>query len=166
MVMSRSTLTLQRGFHGPEVKRIQKLLNAWIGDENWLLQEDGIFGPCTETMVKFFQCRSILQVDGIVGPETLNILENGPANRLVLKIGSTGAIVKRVQAVLHTYGSYMGAVDGIYGPITQAAVTRFQHNHHIYDSKGKATGEVNAQTWIGLCQEPTAIACGPLKLFT
>lgn len=165
MTMSRPTLILKRGSQGSEVKRIQKLLNAWFVHENWSLQEDGIFGLHTETVVKFFQCRSILQIDGIVGPETLSVLENGSAKRPILKVGSTGAIVRRVQSVLSAYGSYTGEVDGIYGSMTRAAVTRFQHDHHIYDRNGQATGEVNAQTWAGLYREPTAIACGPLKTF-
>lgn len=170
MTISRSTIVLKKGSQGSEVKRIQRLLNTWLKIphhhyQDWSLQEDGIFGSQTESVVKFFQCRSILQIDGIVGRETLSILENGSASRPILKVGSTGSIVGRVQSVLSTYGSYRGAVDGIYGPMTRAAVTRFQHDHHIYDRNGNATGEVNAQTWAGLYKEPTAIACGPLKTF-
>ena len=44
----------------------------------------------------------------------------------VLKSGSSGTQVKTVQTKLKNWGYYTGAVDGIYGPKTVAAVKYFQ----------------------------------------
>lgn len=43
-----------------------------------------------------------------------------------LKPGDTGAQVKLLQSALKTLGDYTGAIDGDYGPGTQAAVQQFQ----------------------------------------
>jgi len=46
----------------------------------------------------------------------------------VLKIGSTGDDVARIQQALQEAGFYQGAVDGIIGVGTEAAVKGFQLN--------------------------------------
>ena len=43
-----------------------------------------------------------------------------------VKSGSTGAVVKQIQQLLKNQGFYTGAVDGIYGPKTVAAVKAYQ----------------------------------------
>lgn len=58
--------TIQVGDCGDNVKQLQHRLNmAGFG-----LQEDGEFGPLTESAVKAFQLKSGLLVDGVVGDET------------------------------------------------------------------------------------------------
>lgn len=54
----------------------------------------------------------------------------------VLRIGSQGHDVTRVQQDLHV------AADGVFGPVTRAAVQRFQRRHHH-----KVTGVVGHRTW-------------------
>ena len=49
----------------------------------------------------------------------------------VLKQGSTGAQVKTVQSRLKAWGYYTGAVDGIFGSKTKAAVIYFQKKHGL-----------------------------------
>jgi peptidoglycan hydrolase-like protein with peptidoglycan-binding domain len=56
-----------------------------------------------------------------------------------LRYGSTGHDVARVQRRLGV------AADGIFGPITQAAVRRFQRHHDH-----RATGVVGPRTWRAL----------------
>ncbi len=58
---------LRDGSQGPEVRRLQGLLNRVA---NAGLAEDGIFGPRTESAVRQFQASRRLEVDGIVGPKT------------------------------------------------------------------------------------------------
>ena len=58
-------MVLKLGSRGNEVKVLQEKLN---------LKEDGIFGPLTEEAVKDFQRSNGLEVDGIVGANTLSQL--------------------------------------------------------------------------------------------
>lgn len=58
-------MVLKLGSRGNEVKALQEKLN---------LKADGIFGPLTEEAVKDFQRSNGLEVDGIVGADTLSKL--------------------------------------------------------------------------------------------
>lgn len=95
---------------------------------------DGIRGPKTLAAIRAFQKARKLAVDGIVGPKTNAALKAAPpvakpvTGRLVRR-GSTGALVRAVQAKLKAnYALYAGrlVVDGNYGPATEAAVREFQ----------------------------------------
>ena len=56
---------LMKGARGPEVVKLQKLLN---------IVADGIFGPATEKAVMRYQLQKQLTVDGIVGNNTWQML--------------------------------------------------------------------------------------------
>ena len=106
---------------------------------------DGIFGPKTETAVKSFQKSKGLVVDGIVGNNTwaaiYKALQNPPTHP-ILRIGSTGEAVKRLQASLTNLGYNPGPIDGIFGSKTETAVKSFQK------SKGLVVdGIVGNNTW-------------------
>ncbi len=59
-----------------------------------------------------------------------------------VKRGAKGACVKRLQQALKTAGFSPGSIDGIFGPLTEAAVKKFQK------AKGlKVTGIVDPDTW-------------------
>jgi peptidoglycan hydrolase-like protein with peptidoglycan-binding domain len=47
---------------------------------------------------------------------------------------------QRVQETLHRLGYYEGHVDGIFGPLTRAAIRRFQH-----DIGADMTGHLTAE---------------------
>ncbi len=47
------------------------------------------------------------------------------------KRGSTGSVVTQIQQKLKNWGYYYGAVDGIYGSQTEAAVTWFQQKNGL-----------------------------------
>ena len=77
---------------------------------------------------------------------TFSLLATDNADAEVLKQGSSGALVKTVQTKLKNWGYYTGAVDGIYGPKTVAAVKYFQR--------------VNKLTQDGIVGAKTAAAMG------
>ena len=49
----------------------------------------------------------------------------------MLRNGSTGDAVKKVQEMLDTVGFSPGSIDGIFGPKTEAAVRAFQESVKI-----------------------------------
>ena len=57
------------------------------------------------------------------------------------KRGSTGSVVKEIQQKLLNWGYYDGAVDGVYGSRTEAAVTWFQRKNGL-----TVDGKAGAQT--------------------
>lgn len=62
---------LQVGSEGDEVRKLQVGMNRVFPNYRAMpLDEDGIFGPMTESAVTEFQQRSLIGADGIVGPET------------------------------------------------------------------------------------------------
>jgi len=69
--------TLRKGDESGTVRRLQQMLNVFIGHGEegspvQPLEEDGVFGSKTEQGVKTFQGleSGTLTVDGIVGPKT------------------------------------------------------------------------------------------------
>ncbi len=146
--MQSTTTVLRRGSQGQAVKNIQGQLNIFGAK----LKEDGIFGPATEAAVKEFQKRSGLTVDGIVGTKTLNALSQATSvpidvlNSLpLLRRGSQGEDVKKVQYNLNNnYGAKL-VVDGIFGPATEAAVKKFQSEMGLVSD-----GIVGRLTWNAL----------------
>lgn len=69
---------LTRGSRGPEVRNLQRVLNAWYPSQT-SLAEDGIYGPKTADRVRYLQERAGLVVDGIAGPKTLGTLNMSAA---------------------------------------------------------------------------------------
>lgn len=53
------------------------------------------------------------------------------ANAAVVKVGSSGAVVKSIQTKLKRWGYYTGGVDGIFGAKTKAAVQYFQRRNGL-----------------------------------
>lgn len=68
------TTTMRVGDNGDPVRRLQALLNRDYPAYS-KLEEDGAFGPKTEAVVREFQSRAGLLVNGVVGPETLAKLD-------------------------------------------------------------------------------------------
>src|SRR3954465_12799330 len=64
-------------------------------------------------------------------------VEQGGSDRVLLSPGSTEASVAQVQRAVGV------AADGIYGPITEAAVRDFQRKHGL-----PVTGNVDVKTWL------------------
>jgi peptidoglycan hydrolase-like protein with peptidoglycan-binding domain len=157
--------TLKLGSYGEDVKAIQmKLLGSGYMTGN----ADGIYGALTKAAVKRFQrdysALYGLKVDGIVGPKTWVAINSelsswgaeqthvtnkttyvGGFNR-VLRIGSHGNDVKKLQNALKDMGYYSGNIDGIYGTQTFYAVRMFQ----FYYGVDSADGVAGPQTFVRL----------------
>ncbi len=108
-----------------QVKALQRQL-SWLGFEPGTV--DGRYGPITTGAVKRFQEAHDLTVDGVVGHGTRDALRARFAQR-----PSSDRIdrVKGLQRQLSRLGYEPGPVDGRYGPLTTAAVARFQDSHEL-----------------------------------
>ncbi|MCT7949469.1 peptidoglycan-binding protein [Ancylothrix sp. C2] len=136
---------LQLGSKGNDVKELQKLLIRW----NYLpngFSIDGSFSKYVQQAVTAFQYRMFLKSDGIVGSLTWKALYTGaPVNMPTLQKGSQGEAVKTLQRALRDAGVYFGAMDGIFGEVTVAAVRTIQKNSGLV-----ADGIVGNKTWYAL----------------
>ena len=137
---------LYRGGTGDAVKTLQEKLNAKGFDSG---NVDGIFGAKTYAAVTAFQKANGLGVDGIVGKLTWGKLYDAtPVNvtsvttQPMLRTGSRGDAVRKLQEMLNAKGYTCGNVDGIFGSKTYAAVLAFQKANGL-----GADGIVGPLTW-------------------
>ena len=124
---------VKAGAKGERVRTIQLLLNQ----QGAKVVVDGDFGRSTTSAVKSFQRAKKLVVDGHVGPATWQKLV------VTVKRGSRGDAVRALQRQLKfSLGFRMVAVDGVFGAVTQRAVTHFQAQRKL-----SADGIVGPATW-------------------
>lgn len=140
---------LYRGCTGDAVKTLQDKLNA-LGYNSGNV--DGIFGAKTYAAVTAFQKANGLGVDGIVGKLTwAKLYDATPVNvtpittQPMLRTGSRGDAVRKLQELLNALGYDCGSVDGIFGSKTYAAVLAFQKANGL-----GADGIVGPLTWAKL----------------
>ena len=95
---------------------------------------DGVRGPLTRRGIVALQRRRGLHVDGIAGPRTRRALgwrgRPGLGSR-VIRYGDRGWDVAALQFLLQRAGDGPGRADGLFGPLTRAAVLRAQENAGI-----------------------------------
>ena len=134
------------GCTGDAVKTLQETLNAKGFDSG---NVDGIFGAKTYAAVTAFQKANSLGVDGIVGKLTwAKLYDATPVNvtpvttQPMLRTGSRGDAVRKLQEMLNAKGYTCGNVDGIFGSKTYAAVLAFQKANGL-----AADGIVGPLTW-------------------
>ena len=137
---------LYRGCTGDAVKTLQDKLNT-LGYNSGNV--DGIFGAKTYAAVTAFQKANNLGVDGIVGKLTwAKLYDATPVNvapvttQPMLRTGSRGDAVRKLQELLNAKGYTCGNVDGIFGSKTKAAVLAFQKANGL-----GADGIVGPLTW-------------------
>lgn len=140
---------LYRGCTGDAVKTLQEKLNAKGFHSG---NVDGIFGAKTYAAVTAFQKANSLGVDGIVGKLTwAKLYDATPVNvtpvttQPMLRTGSRGDAVRKLQELLNAKGYTCGSVDGIFGSKTYAAVLAFQKANGL-----AADGIVGPLTWAKL----------------
>ena len=138
-----------RGCTGDAVKALQERLNAKGFHSG---NVDGIFGAKTYAAVTAFQKANSLGVDGIVGKLTwAKLYDATPVNvtpvttQPMLRTGSRGDAVRKLQELLNAKGYTCGSVDGIFGSKTYAAVLAFQKANGL-----GADGIVGPLTWAKL----------------
>lgn len=137
------------GCTGDAVKTLQEKLNAKGFHSG---NVDGIFGAKTYAAVTAFQKANSLGVDGIVGKLTwAKLYDATPVNvtpvttQPMLRTGSRGDAVRKLQELLNALGYDCGSVDGIFGSKTYAAVLAFQKANGL-----AADGIVGSLTWAKL----------------
>jgi peptidoglycan hydrolase-like protein with peptidoglycan-binding domain len=160
--------TIGLGSTGDDVKRLQRALArqlAW----NPFGPISGVFDASLETSVKDFQQSNGLTADGVVGPATWAKLPAYREASPTLAKGSLGPEVAWLQQALAgkdvavDFTPYPGAIDGIFGPVTDTALRALQTWANV-----PVTGVVDDATWFvwmtpGTAQQLTLErACGLL----
>ena len=135
---------LKKGSRGNSVTQLQQRL---ISLHYLTGTADGIYGTGTESAVKAFQKANGLTADGIAGSATQKKLYSSSAKAAatakptatpkpdpaseVLRLGSTGDNVKKMQKRLVELGYLTSGVDGEFGLKTYSAVYAFQQRNGL-----------------------------------
>jgi peptidoglycan hydrolase-like protein with peptidoglycan-binding domain len=130
---------LKRGSNDPAVQDLQQALKALGYDPGAI---DGVFGAGTESAVKAFQQAREITADGIVGRVTWINIDEADQSEPVLRMGSSGLPVRRLQSRMSAVGFDMSGVDGRFGAKTEQAVKQLQQQSEL-----GADGVVGARTW-------------------
>lgn len=158
---------LRKGSSGSSVRILQYYL-SFLGYFNLKLpyiSVDGIFGDETRDAVLTFQSLYGLDVDGIVGRDTWDMIQNAYAGVLtslpdeyrsyssllypgyIITTGASGKVVEQLQTYLKTIAANTPSVpdvtvDGYYGDQTKNAVLAVQRLEGI-----EQNGQVGVLTW-------------------
>ncbi|MEA2009208.1 MAG: peptidoglycan-binding protein [Actinomycetota bacterium] len=149
---------IEDGTRGADVRRLQSVLTELAYQPGSI---DGVSGPRTIAAVTAFQTDAGLKADGLAGRVTRAALKTRYASGTtasgadtatetatageessgasagtvtasgILREGSRGADVQRVQELLTNAGYSPGPHDGIFGPKTKVAVLAFQDDHGL-----------------------------------
>ena len=158
---------LNKGSRGPSVKILQYYLCflSYFNLKLPYISVDGIFGDETRDAVLAFQSLYGLDVDGIVGRDTWDMMQNAYAGVLtslpdeyrsyssllypgyIITTGASGKVVEQLQTYLKTIAANNPSipdvtVDGYYGEETKKAVLAVQKLEGI-----EQNGQVGVLTW-------------------
>lgn len=126
--------------HGEIVSNIQHKLQKTGHYEDKI---DGVYGLLTEHAVKGFQSSNNLEVTGAVDYETMQRLIQEEKRIQFAQIAhiideisfsEQSDKVKQVQEILFYYGYYDGTIDGIYGPLTENAISKLYSDNILQNS--------------------------------
>ncbi len=130
---------LRRGDHGAKVRAAQCLLKQ---QHRYRGRVDGRYDRGVARAVRSFQRRHRpVPVNGVLTRRTWTALLSAGATPL-LKHGSGGDAVRRVQRSLNATGVARLRVDGVFDRRDAKAVKRYQRRHHL-----AATGVVLESVW-------------------
>ena len=129
-------LPLHLGHHGEAVWDLQHRLSALGLATEHAGDPPGVYGPGTRAGVQAFQLRFGLDVDGVCGELTWSILveagyQLGDRQLYLRAPMMRGDDVASLQGRLGALGFDAGRGDGIFGPLTAAAIAEFQRNAGI-----------------------------------
>ena len=130
---------LKKGSSGDAVRQLQDALKALGFNPGG---SDGVFGSNTEAAVKKFQQSVHITADGICGPVTWNHIDEADQSEPLLRKGSEGLPVRRLEKRCTLAGFDMGGVDGSFGVRTESGVKTVQQHHHL-----AVDGIVGPKTW-------------------
>jgi murein DD-endopeptidase MepM/ murein hydrolase activator NlpD len=149
---------------GPKVAAVQVALKR-VGLYNATV--DGVRGPLTKAAIVRFQRRRGLSVDGVVGPQTRRAFgkRGRPAfGSRTMEQGDRGWDVAAMQYILARRGYPPGAIDAVFGPMTDGALRNFQRAYGL-----SADGLAGPQTISALrrgsaSRGTTPVANGPVRI--
>lgn len=147
------------GMEGDKVREIQEQLKK-LGLYNEP-EITGYYGRKTEAAVKSFQEAAGMKADGIAGAKTREALFSDFKSDSLIP-GMKGDSVNKLQQRLKDLGYYTGAVTGLYGQLTEKAVSYFQKLNGLSDDgiAGKLTRtavfDANARKEKDARRNPTA----------
>lgn len=134
---------LRRGSRGSMVTTLQEALKAAGNDPGRI---DGLFGTATQAALRAFQTRAGLPVTGVANSATwLALAPYIDYGDIILRQGDTGMLVRILQSGLASAGYDPGAIDGVFGRNTLAAVRAFQRANRL-----AVDGVVGRRTWAAL----------------
>ena len=134
---------LTQGSSGQAVKELQELLKHW---QCYFGKVDGIFGPQTTAAVNCFEYWMFLAEDGIVDEDTWHCLYKGaPVDMPMLKKGSRGELVEKIQERLLWSGFFQYEITGYFGSITEKSIKDLQQRIGLV-----ADGIDGDRTWVEL----------------
>jgi peptidoglycan hydrolase-like protein with peptidoglycan-binding domain len=119
------TVKYEPGDKGDEIKKLQQRLKAL---EYYTYSKiTGYYGPKTQEAVRRFQRTNGLKADGILGEETVSLLNSDDAKYYTIYPGDKSDDVKSLQQRLKELGYYKSKeITGYFGTDTQNAVKSFQ----------------------------------------
>ena len=113
---------VSEGSTGDDVLALQSRLR----ELGYIESATGYYGTDTAAAVVKFQQRNNLSVDGMIGPETKEMLFSGDVVANAISYGENSDVVKRYQSRLYKLGYLTTEPDGNFGHDTVAAVKLFQ----------------------------------------
>jgi peptidoglycan hydrolase-like protein with peptidoglycan-binding domain len=133
--VSNSGNTLALGDKGTEIVALQKKLKEYEYYEYTSIT--GYYGPLTEEAVKKFQRTHDLVEDGIMGQDSLALLNSDAVKYYTMYPGDRGEDIAKMQLRLKELGYFNGEATGYYGDATLQAVKIFQDSNGL-NADGKA----------------------------
>src|SRR5690606_37076325 len=122
---------LRQGDVGDTVRTAQLLLTH----HGFAGAADGNFTASTTRQVEAFQTSVGLADDGVIGPQTWTALA------VTVRRGDRNDAVRAVQVQAAAHG-YELALDGVFGPDTEGAITDFQRQNDL-----AVDGVAGPETW-------------------
>ena len=149
---------------GPKVAAVQVALKR-LGLYNATV--DGVRGPLTRAAIVRFQRRRGLPVDGVVGPRTRRAFgkRGRPAfGARIMKRGDRGWDVAAVQYILARRGYPPGAIDAVFGPMTDTALRNFQRAYGLAADGLAGPLTITALRHGSASKGPAPFEKGPIRL--
>jgi peptidoglycan hydrolase-like protein with peptidoglycan-binding domain len=149
---------------GPKVAAVQVALKR-LG--LYSATVDGVRGPMTKAAIVRFQRRRGLSVDGVVGPRTRRAFgkRGRPAfGSRTMKKGDRGWDVAAMQYILARRGYPPGAIDAVFGPMTDGALRNFQGAYGLSADGLAGPATISALRRGSASRGTTPVANGPVRL--